>query len=149
MPKESYRSDLRIERYENWKKTDWVSIFRGQRRKKKEKEKKNGRRAAEGGDRRRTRVDHRLEKRSSSDASTRVACKPGRTATRAEPTGPDQAGPADRDYVEASARAACDWRLPVRVATHSQRAARALARVERPIWPGCFLFARFLSRFQF
>ena len=69
---------------------------REERRKKKEKKKKGSRpasggrwrQAPDGCDRRRTRVDHRLEQRSSSEASTRVACKPGRTATRAEPTGP-------------------------------------------------------------
>ena len=105
MPKESYLSDLQIERYENQKKIDWVSVFRGQRRKKKEKEKKNGRRAAEGGDRRQTPVDHRLKQRSSSDVSTRVACKPGQTATRAEPTGPGWAG---RPRLHGSKRA---WRL--------------------------------------
>ena len=99
-----------------------VSVFRRQRRKKKKKKKKKQkesageRRAADGGDRRRTRIDHRLEQRSSSEASTRVACKPGRTATRAEPT---------LDYAEAGARAAYDWRLPARVTTHSQRAAGA------------------------
>ncbi|XP_022927957.1 uncharacterized protein LOC111434807 [Cucurbita moschata] len=103
-----------------------VSVFRGQRRKEKKKEERSRpasggwwRQAPDGCDRRRTRVDHRLEQRSSSDASTRVARKPGRIATRAEPT---------RDYAEAGARgrrAACDWRLPARVATHSQCAAGA------------------------
>ena len=80
-----------------------VSVFRGQRRKEKKKKKKKkkeeeersrpasgGRRrqAADGCDRGRTHVDHRLEQRSSSKVSTRVARKPSRTATRAEPTGP-------------------------------------------------------------
>ena len=52
MPKESYRSDLRIERYENWKKQTGFRFLedREERRKKKEKgeKKKNGRRAATG-----------------------------------------------------------------------------------------------------
>ena len=107
-------------------KEDCVSVFRRAEKKEerkketKKKKKRVGRRAVF----RRTRVDHPLE-RSSSEASTRVASKPGQTATRAEATGSARTGqPAttQKRARVAGARAANDWRLPVLVTTHSQRA---------------------------
>ena len=99
--------------------------FSEDREEERKKKKKNGRRAAEGGDRRRTRIDHRLEQRSSSEASTHVACKPGRIAMRAEPTGPGRAGRPATVQNWARMVGACSLRLaPSRARGHAlQRAA--------------------------
>ena len=124
MPKESCQSDLRIERYENRKRGLCFGFQRAEKKEEEKKKKRVGRRAADSSDRRRTRVNHRLEQRSSSEASTRVARKSGQTATRAEPTGP--ADPrlrgSGRAYslrlapsrVRGHALLACCWRVSAR-----------------------------------